>query len=63
MFTLTVLTVSGSREHVTGWAVRWTGGSLVDMADFPPLLAAGARIACYLPTCLGTSRYLGRLPT
>lgn len=51
VFTLTVLTVSGSREHVTGWAVRWTGGPLVDMADFPPLLAAGARIACYyVPT-------------
>lgn len=44
----TVLTVSGSREHVTGWAVLWTGGIPCPWPTFPPLLlAAAAHIACY----------------
>lgn len=40
MLTITVLTVSGSREHVTGWAVPLDWGDPLSVADFPPVLLA-----------------------
>lgn len=46
MFTSTVLTVSGSREHVTGWAVRWTGGIPCRHGRLPT--SVEAHVACYL---------------